>query len=377
MKMKALCIGHTTYDISLPVNGYPLENGKYYLKEKFESSGGGASNAAFLLAKWNVETFFSGVVGYDDFGTFIKKEMEKGNIKTSFLETNYDKKTSTSFILINQENHTRTIFNVQPEEFHLKKYEYDMVPDLIYLDGYEYSASVTAMNKYSNAISFLDASLPTKNLMALARDVKYLLCSIEFAEGVAGAKIDFNNPVTLLTVYKRVKDRFPKSEIIITLKQHGALYCVNNEVKQMPPLAVAEVDRTAAGDIFRAAFSYAIGSHYDLEKAVRVANIAAGLSTAKLGGKESIPTLSEIKNHYETRFGPIETKNEVDSISQKEIENNPSVNSPSFNNVSTNSQISTQQNNGMPPINPTMNAFLNNQAPVNTPNNSQTPPNTP
>ena len=34
--MKALCIGHTTYDISLPVNGYPLENGKYYLKEKFE-----------------------------------------------------------------------------------------------------------------------------------------------------------------------------------------------------------------------------------------------------------------------------------------------------------------------------------------------------
>ena len=72
--MKALCIGHTTYDISLPVNGYPLENGKYYLKEKFESSGGGASNAAFLLAKWNVETFFSGVVGYDDFGTFIKRE---------------------------------------------------------------------------------------------------------------------------------------------------------------------------------------------------------------------------------------------------------------------------------------------------------------
>ena len=52
--------------------------------------------------------------------------MEKGNIKTSFLETNYDKKTSTSFILINQQNHTRTIFNVQPEEFHLKKYEYDI-----------------------------------------------------------------------------------------------------------------------------------------------------------------------------------------------------------------------------------------------------------
>lgn len=371
--MKSLCIGHTTYDISVPVNGYPEENGKYYLKEKLESSGGGASNAAFLHAKWNVETYFSGVVGYDDFGTFIKKEMEKGNIKTPFLETSYDKKTSTSFILINNQIHSRTIFNIQPEEFHLKKYEYDITPDIIYLDGYEYSASVTAMNKYANAITFLDASVPSKNLMALARDVKYLLCSIEFAEGVAGTKIDFNNPVTLLTIYKRVKDRFPKSEIIITLKEHGALYCVNNEVKQMPPLAVVEVDRTAAGDIFRASFAYAIGNHYDLEKSIRVANIAAGLSTSKIGGKDSIPTLSEVIQNYETRFGQIDNSQETKNFANPDIPPTEDLtNSQLQNNFNVSSQI-PPTNNPLPPqtenntlINNTF-SYTNNQSPSNNP----------
>lgn len=319
--MKTLCIGHTTYDISVPIDGYPIENGKYQLTDKMESSGSGASNAAFLLSKWNVETYFSGVIGYDDFGTFIKKEMEKAGIKTAFLETSYDKKTSTSFILINSQNHTRTIFSIEPEEYHLKKYEYDMNPDAIYMDGYEYSASITAMNKYPNAISVLDASLPTKNLIALARDAKYLLCSIEFAEGISNTKIDFSNPVTLLTVYKRVKDRYPKSEIIITLKQYGALYCMNNEVKQMPPLSVSEVDRTGAGDIFRAAFTYAIALGYDIESSVRIANIAAALSTSKMGGKESIPLLSEVIQNYENRFGPMKQEQKPqEDLSKTNIE---------------------------------------------------------
>lgn len=350
--MKALCIGHTTYDISVPVDGYPVENGKYQLKEKLESSGGGASNAAFLFAKWNVETYFSGTIGYDDFGTFIKKEMEKFGVRTSFLETSYDKKTSTSFILINKQNNTRTIFNIEPEEYHLKKYEYDIVPEVIYMDGYEYSASVSAINKYQSAISVLDASLPTKNLLAMARDVKYLLCSIEFAEGVAGTKIDFNNPVTLLTVYKRIKDRYPKNEIIITLKKYGALYCVNNEVKQMPPLSISEVDRTAAGDIFRAAFAYGIGSGYDIEKSVRIANIAAGLSTGKMGGKDSIPTLSEVIQNYESRFGPMNyVEQTVQAATSQESQGDASVPSQPHSEMSSVSQTQTDpipQNIPMP-----------------------------
>lgn len=324
--MTILCIGHATYDISVPLDTYPIENEKYNLKEKMESSGGSACNAAFLLGKWNTESYFSGVVGFDDFGTFIKKELEKAGVRTSFVETSYDKKTTTSFILINNSTHTRTIFNIEPEEFHLKKYEYDITPDIIYMDGYEYAASKAAITKYPNAISVFNASTPTKEMMALAREMKYIICSLEFVEGIAGMKADFNNPVSLLTIYKRVKERYPNNEIIITLGAQGALYCLNNEVKVMPTITVAEVDRTGAGDIFRAAFAYALGKNYDLEKAVRVANIAAGLSTTKVGGNLSIPLLSDVIQYYEGKFGPIEPA--TNNIENQTSENTTTAEAP-------------------------------------------------
>lgn len=341
--MIALCIGHATYDISVPLDNYPVENGKYYLKEKMESGGGKALNAAHLLGKWNVETYFSGVVGYDDFGTFIKKEAEKAGIRTSFFETSFDKKTSTSFILINNATHTRTIFNIEPEEFHLKKYEYDIEPDIIVMDGYEYAASKAAMNKYQNAITVINASTPNKELMVLAREAKYIVASLEFVENVAGMKADFNNPVSLLSIYKRVKEKYPNNNVVITLGEHGALYCLNNEVKVMPTIAVNKIDRTAAGDVFRAAFAYALGKQYDLEKSVRIANIAAGLSTSKLGGSSSIPMLSEVISHYESKFGPIEPPTMTENSS-------PMVNNQMMN-----------QPNPMNPTNPNIQAPTNNQ----------------
>ncbi len=323
--MIALCIGHATYDISVPLDTYPIENEKYHLKEKLESAGGSALNAAYVFGKWNIETYFSGVVGYDDFGTFIKKEAEKSGIRTSFFETSFDKKTSTSFILINNTNHTRTIFNIEPEEFHLKKYEYDINPDVIVMDGYEYAASKAAMNKYRDAITIINASTPDKELMTLAREAKYIVCSIEFVEAVAGMKVDFNNPVSLLSIYKRVKEKYLNNEIIITLGAQGALYCVNNEVKVMPTITVGEIDRTGAGDIFRGAFAYALGKNYDLEKAVRVANIAAGISTTKIGGSASIPMLSEVISYYENKFGPIEPQESPQIPQNEPVMNNTGV----------------------------------------------------
>ena len=54
--MKILCIGHSSWDITVPVDEYPIENTKYRYNEKYSAGGGPASNAAYLLGKWGVET---------------------------------------------------------------------------------------------------------------------------------------------------------------------------------------------------------------------------------------------------------------------------------------------------------------------------------
>ena len=50
--MKVLCIGHSSWDITVPVDDYPTENVKYRFNEKYAAGGGPAGNAAYLLGKW-------------------------------------------------------------------------------------------------------------------------------------------------------------------------------------------------------------------------------------------------------------------------------------------------------------------------------------
>ena len=46
--MKVLCLGHATYDTTLPIDKFPEENEKYRTDNKIECGGGPAANAAYL-----------------------------------------------------------------------------------------------------------------------------------------------------------------------------------------------------------------------------------------------------------------------------------------------------------------------------------------
>lgn len=308
--MIALSIGKASYDITIPMDNYPVENTRLTVKEKLEGSGGAALHVAYLLGRWNTETYFAGTVGYDDFANSIKKELESVNVHTSFLETNYERKTTTSFILANKETTSRTQIMIEPEVYHLKKADFDFVPDIIYSDGFEYTASVNAFSKYQNAITVLGAGLNNadpKEVLALVKYAKYVVFSLDLAESVTKLKVDVTNPQSLLNFYRAVKEKFPNCEIIVTLKSAGVLYSVNDNIQYMPTIAVKEVDRTASGDIFDGAFVYALSRGYDMDKCMRIANIAAGLSTTKYGGNQSVPIISDVVSYYESKFGSLET----------------------------------------------------------------------
>lgn len=302
IKMKILCIGHTSYDITCPVDDYPVENTKYRLTEKVEAGGGPASNAAYLLGKWGMDVSIATVIGSDDFGEKIKKEFSSVGVKTDLIETSYEKPTSLSFILINKKNGTRTVFNVAGEPVALKKFQYEFTPDIIYTDGHDYGAAQNAITKYPNAIRIVDAGRVTRELLELCKYMNYIVCSKGFAETVSGLKINFEVPNSLVNVYSKLKARFPHANIIVTLEEKGALYVHNNQVKIMPGLKVEAKDTTGAGDIFHGAFTYGIANHYDIEKCVTLANIAGGLSVTKVGSRLSVPSLSEVIEEYNKKI---------------------------------------------------------------------------
>ena len=301
--MKVLCIGHSSWDITVPVDDYPTENVKYRFNEKYAAGGGPAGNAAYLLGKWGVDTVIATSIGSDDYGTKIKKEFQSVNVTTDYVETSYEKDTSFSFVLVNKKNGLRTVFNVTSEHLPLKKLTYEFTPDIILTDGHDYATSQNAISKYPHAISVIDAGRPVQEVIELCKYIKYIVCSKEFAETVTGLKMDFNNPQTLVNVYTKLQNKYPNSNIVITLESHGALYQVNNQIKIMPGLKCNVVDTTGAGDTFHGAFVYGLANNFDMEKVITLANIAAGLSVQKMGSRLAIPALSDVLDYYTKKMG--------------------------------------------------------------------------
>ena len=294
--MKILCIGHAAYDITTPVDEYPTENTKNRVHSRIECGGGPSATAAYLLGKWNMDTTFAGIVGHDIYGKKIKDEFASVGVDTRYLEMSNDYETTSSFILANTSNGSRTTFAYRPSSMQMSDFELDFEPNIILMDGQEYEASKKLLKKYPKAISIIDAGRSRKEIIELSKMVTYLVCSKEFAENVSEIKFneDFSNKEI---IYKKLETIFP-NDIVVTLEEHGCLYKFNDEIKIMPSIKVKPVDSTGAGDIFHGAFTYGIAKNYDFEKTLKLANIAGAISVSRIGTRASIPTIEEMEAVY-------------------------------------------------------------------------------
>lgn len=300
--IKAICVGQVTYDMTIRTKNIPMPNSYFRYENKLGCGGGHAANIAYMLAKWGIETSFSGIIGSDNYGQEIKKDFDSIRVDTRNLETSYENDTEIQINIINEQNNDLTRFTLADKNVFLKKYDFDFTPDIIITDGFEINASKNIINSYPKAVSMLYADTLTNNIIDLCKKVHFLIATKEFAESATGIKIDYTNSNTLVSIYEKLKERFDKTQIIITLKDKGALYCINNQIKISPALKVQVVDPNGAGEVFRAAFIYTIANGGDLEKAVKFGNIAAGLAVQKLGARPSIPTFDEVNKLYEQNY---------------------------------------------------------------------------
>lgn len=295
--MKILCIGHAAFDITMPLEEYPVENTKNRVPELIKCGGGPASNAAYLLGKWGMDVTFAGVVGNDLYGRKIKAEFEQVGVDTSYLELNDHHETTSSFIIANQSKGTRTVLTYRPSSMKMEPKSLSFTPDIILFDGQEPELTNTYLDQYPKAISIIDAGRPKEEIIALAKRANYVVCSKEFAETVTGLKISYEKKETLMQVFHKMEELFP-GNIVITLESKGALYKDKGKIKWMLSLKVNALDSTGAGDIFHGAFTYGIAKNYPYEEVLKISNIAGALSVTKVGGRNSVPTISEMKAVY-------------------------------------------------------------------------------
>lgn len=292
--MKAVCVGHSTYDTTLPMEEYPIENIKYRINKHIECGGGPASNGGYLLAKWGMDTTMVSIVGDDYYGDRVIDDFKNIGANTEYLIKYPNHNTSSSYIIANMSNGSRTVITAKKDPI-LKLDRpveiYDA--DVILIDGEHPETAKEVLEKNPNAISVLDAGRLNDNTRMLGKMVTYLVCSHDFAEAFSGKKTDVRDFNTLIEIYDELKEYF-KTNIIITLEANGSFTVIDNRYKIIPSVKVKAVDSTGAGDIFHGAFTYFIGMGYPLEDAIKYASITGAISVTRIGSRFSIPLLTEV-----------------------------------------------------------------------------------
>jgi len=285
---KILCIGQVAYDITLLVNEYPDENKKIRATGRVECAGGSAFNSAYLLTKWGLDTTFVGTIGNDFYGEQIEKEAKEINMKTHFHKI--DGFTTTSYIITNTNEGTRTIITHKNKDANCTSFLADEEYDILVLDSNELELSLEMLKRYPNAISILDAGKYSEEVMKLGKLVDYFVCSKDFAEKFT--ELSLKDEETYQLAYEKIYNQF-QNHVVITLEGEGS-YTKTNTYKRIPSISVKAIDSTGAGDIYHGAFAYFIANEYPIEKAMKYANIAGALSVKKIGSKASQPSLKEV-----------------------------------------------------------------------------------
>ena len=294
--MKVVCVGHSTFDTTLPTKEFPVENIKYRLDHHIECGGGPASNGAYLLAKWGMDTTIASAVGDDYYGDCVINDYNKVGADITYLEKVPNHMTTSSYIIANMSNGSRTILSVKDEPIRKLSKSLCIPADVILIDGEHPESAHELLDSNPRALSVLDAGRLNDDTIALGKKVTYLVCSKEFAEEFTNKKIDVNDLSGLNTIYMELKDSF-NTNVIITLEATGSYTEIDGVGQIIPSIKVKALDSTGAGDIFHGAFTYFMANGYSLLDAIHYSSITSAISVTRIGSRYSIPLFDEVINY--------------------------------------------------------------------------------
>ncbi len=266
-----LGIGIATLDIINTVDGYPQEDTEVRVLKQRICRGGNATNTLVVLSQLGHRCTWGGVWVNEPDGQQILAELTHYAIDTNPCRILSKGKMPTSYILLNQQNGSRTITHYRDlPEFSFKDFQTIELSDFdwLHLEGRQVSETAPIVKwvrqHYPNLPISLEVEKPRPQIEQLFNQVDILFFSKTFAQYYT------NNAEAFLHL---IQAQAPNTHLICAWADEGA-YALEpdgtlHHSPAYPPPQV--VDTLGAGDVFNAGI---------IDSWCRQHNIAAALTHA-------------------------------------------------------------------------------------------------
>ncbi len=284
-------VGLAVVDFLFEVDSLPRLAEKYIASNAGMVGGGGAANAAVAISNLGGHARLAARVGDDLFGKLIIEQLHEQGVDCSLVQQSPAARSSFSSVLINN-NGERQIVNYRGS--HLSddvSVLESLQVDAVFSDTRWSAGTIAALQLAvkSNVPAVIDVEAPV-NLEALK-----LATHCAFSMQGLTALTGLENPREALPAARPHCSGF----ICVTDGEQGVYYLQGKKVRHVPAYTIKAVDTLGAGDVWHAAFCYALAEKQTEPEAMRFANAAAALKCMHKGGGRASPDLSKVQQFIE------------------------------------------------------------------------------
>ncbi len=287
-------VGLNATDTIIRLPHFPAFNSKVEFRVSEILPGGQVATAVTACAHWGLEARYVGKIGDDSAGALQQEEMLKSGIEAHWVKVPQCQSQS-SFILVDEESGERTVLwkrdprlELLPSEI---QREWVTRSRLLHVDGHDCAGATQAARWARSARIPVTADLDNRypGVEALLECVDYAITSQEFPARVTGES-------DLFIAMPALAARFGCRVAAATLGTDGVLAWDGARFHYSPAFDLKPVDTTGAGDVFHAAFAYALLRGDQLPQSLEFSCAAAGLSCMGMGARGGIADLERIND---------------------------------------------------------------------------------
>ncbi|MBR5518064.1 MAG: carbohydrate kinase family protein [Clostridia bacterium] len=297
---KIVGIGANVCDTLFTVPNYPKEDTKMRADSMKLSGGGPCATGLVAASKLGGECAYIGNLTDDNAGKFLAEDMEKYNVSTDFVNVIGGCTSFSSCIWLSKDSAARTcvFYKGDIPALVLNDKQKKAIADakILMIDGNEMDAAEEACkiaNENGTKVLY-DAGGLYVGVERLLSLTDILIPSEEFALGHTGAK-------TAEDAAKILFEKYSPEIVVITQGKKGGIIFDGKEVKEYPAFAVEAVDSNGSGDVFHGAFAFAMNMGYNYYDACVFSSAVSALKCTKVGAREGVPTLAEVKDFLKER----------------------------------------------------------------------------